>query len=68
MALRASTPEPVARSITPAGDRYPLDALPEAGGDDPRSAARGIVFAALGGAAVWVALIGGAVAVVQRLH
>jgi hypothetical protein len=67
MALRASTPEPVARSGAHAAERRPVDSLPEAAGD-PLSAARGIVFAALGGAAVWAALIGGVLAVIQRLR
>jgi hypothetical protein len=67
MALRRVAPNESARAVAQAAETSGGMPLIEAG-DDPLSPARGILYAAIGGAAVWAALIGGAVAVIQRLR
>jgi hypothetical protein len=67
MALRTSAPYGARRSIRHAIERRPAHPTPEAEGD-PLSAARGILYGVIGGAAVWAAAIGGAVAMIQRLR
>lgn len=65
MALRTSTPHLTAPLTAHAPEREVTDPLSS---DVGLSAARGIFYAAIGGAAVWAALIGGVVAVIQRLR
>lgn len=66
MALRTESPHDAARPLIQVVQRR-TDPSPDTE-DDPLAPARGILYAAIGGAAVWAALIGGAVTVIQRLR
>ena len=67
MALRRASSNESAPTHMRPEQHAPGIALVE-GSDAPLSPARGIVYATIGGAIVWASVIGGVVAIVQRLR